>query len=262
MKNFKTLLATIIFTVALHVPVFADIDITVVMGDVYLQKTIPTGSTVENLVATMSGETGDLFVFHGDIDTPIMEDDTIYLTHLRAERRTITEDVAYEFVTTFDEYAYFGEYEVLVEGTKGVHTLDKVVFFSNGVEINRQILNRTVVTQPIDQTIRVGVKNKVSTSEGDFKYARVLTVEATAYSSEQPNLSNYTFTGERVRHGIVAVDPRYIPLGTIMYIPGYGMALAADTGGAIRGYKLDLAFETIAEAIQFGRRNITVYILE
>ena len=102
----------------------------------------------------------------------------------------------------------------------------------------------------------------VQTSTGPYVYNRSLIVEATAYSPRQPNLSNYAATGIRVTHGIIAVDPRYIPLGTRLYIPGYGHALAADTGGAIRGYKIDLAFETVAEAWAFGRQHILVYILE
>ncbi|MDD6164390.1 MAG: 3D domain-containing protein, partial [Anaerovibrio slackiae] len=60
---------------------------------------------------------------------------------------------------------------------------------------------------------------------------------------------------------IVAVDPDVIPLGTKVYIPGYGTAVAADTGGAIRGNKIDLCMESYGEAINFGRRSVEVYIL-
>jgi len=65
-----------------------------------------------------------------------------------------------------------------------------------------------------------------------------------------------------VEHGIVAVDPTVIPLGTRLYVEGYGFALAADTGSAIRGYKIDLFMEYIGDARQFGRRDVTVFILE
>ena len=59
----------------------------------------------------------------------------------------------------------------------------------------------------------------------------------------------------------MAVDPGVIPLGSRVYIPGYGVAIAADTGGAIRGQKVDLCMETYGECMNFGRRNIEVYVL-
>jgi len=71
-----------------------------------------------------------------------------------------------------------------------------------------------------------------------------------------------TRSGREVEHGIVAVDPAFIPLGTKLYVEGYGFAIAADTGGAIRGYKIDLFMEYMGDALRFGRRNITVFILE
>jgi 3D (Asp-Asp-Asp) domain-containing protein len=59
----------------------------------------------------------------------------------------------------------------------------------------------------------------------------------------------------------VAVDPTIIPLGTHLYVEGYGFALAADVGGAIKGYKIDLYYEEMEDALRFGRRDLTVYIL-
>jgi len=76
------------------------------------------------------------------------------------------------------------------------------------------------------------------------------------------NGNGITATGLRARKGIVAVDPRIIPLGTRLYIPGYGEALAADTGGWIKNYRVDLCFETLEECYGYGRRKIRVYLIE
>jgi 3D (Asp-Asp-Asp) domain-containing protein len=76
------------------------------------------------------------------------------------------------------------------------------------------------------------------------------------------NGNGITATGLRARKGIVAVDPRIIPLGTKLFIPGYGEALAADTGGWIKSYRVDLCFESLEECFRFGRRNIRVYLVE
>lgn len=87
---------------------------------------------------------------------------------------------------------------------------------------------------------------------------------ATAYYSAGGGLNGdgIAATGLRVKKGIVAVDPRVIPLGTKLYIPGYGEALAADTGGWIKGNRIDLAFDTLEECFRFGRRRIRVYLVE
>jgi 3D (Asp-Asp-Asp) domain-containing protein len=84
---------------------------------------------------------------------------------------------------------------------------------------------------------------------------------ATAYTAGCYGCSGITATGTRAGHGIVAVDPRVIPLGTHLYVPGYGKAIAGDTGGAIKGLRIDLGFDSLADAIRFGRREITVYVL-
>ena len=93
------------------------------------------------------------------------------------------------------------------------------------------------------------------------KYSKVITVEATAYSSQDPGNGNYTATGSRLKKGIVSVDPRLIPLGTRLYVEGYGYAVADDVGGAIKGHRIDLAYDSRSEALQFGRQTVKVYVL-
>lgn len=92
-------------------------------------------------------------------------------------------------------------------------------------------------------------------------YYSILSMEASAYLPGDGNGAGITATGIRATYGVAAVDPSIIPLGTRLYIPGYGEAIAADTGGAIRGYMIDLCMESYSEAMQFGRRNVTVYVL-
>ena len=91
---------------------------------------------------------------------------------------------------------------------------------------------------------------------------RSVYVEATAYSPFDPGAGTHTARGNLVRRGIIAVDPRFIPLGTRVYIPGYGEAIADDTGGAIVGNRIDIAFDTYGEAMHFGRQHLEIYILD
>ena len=85
---------------------------------------------------------------------------------------------------------------------------------------------------------------------------------ATAYSAFDPGNGNRTATGTLVRHGVIAVDPSVIPLGTRVFIPGYGEAVAEDIGHAISGNRIDVAFDTHAEALMFGRQELEIFIME
>jgi 3D (Asp-Asp-Asp) domain-containing protein len=84
---------------------------------------------------------------------------------------------------------------------------------------------------------------------------------ATAYTAGSAGGDGMTAIGRRAGYGIVAVDPRIIPLGTRLYIPGYGLAVAGDTGGDIVGNRIDLGFDSMRDAMLFGRRAIKVYRL-
>lgn len=94
-------------------------------------------------------------------------------------------------------------------------------------------------------------------------YSKALSVTATAYTG-----GGITATGTNARYGAIAVDPSVIPYGTRMYIVSddgkyiYGYATAEDCGGAIKGNKIDLYFDSYDTCIQFGRRSCTVYILD
>ena len=99
-------------------------------------------------------------------------------------------------------------------------------------------------------------------SRGEPRYSDALYMEATAYLPGDGDGSGITASGIPATYGVAAVDPAVIPLGTRLYIPGYGEAIAADTGGAIVGHKIDLCMESYGEAMQFGRQNVTVYVLD
>jgi 3D (Asp-Asp-Asp) domain-containing protein len=95
---------------------------------------------------------------------------------------------------------------------------------------------------------------------------RLLKLEATGYDPGPVNNTRgwvgTTKTGVRARFGIVAVDPTVIPLGTRVYVEGYGPGLAADIGGAIKGRKIDLCFNSSHQARAWGRRNVRVWIVD
>lgn len=94
------------------------------------------------------------------------------------------------------------------------------------------------------------------------RYTRSLTMRATAYTIHDEGNGTHTYRGNLLRKGLVAVDPSVIPLGSRLYIEGYGYAIADDIGGAIKGSKIDLAYESRSDALRFGVQNVTVYVLD
>jgi len=103
-----------------------------------------------------------------------------------------------------------------------------------------------------------------------YEYSKMIVMSATAYTADYASTGKnpgdayfgITASGTTARVGAVAVDPKVIPLGTALYIEGYGYATAEDTGGAIKGNKVDLFFDTAWEVDVFGRQQLKVYVLE
>ena len=117
------------------------------------------------------------------------------------------------------------------------------------------------IVEPAVESVPVP-ENIIDTGRGSVPYAQMYTMEATAYLPTDGSPEGLTAMGIPATYGIVAVDPDVIPLGTRVYVPGYGEALAADTGGAIYGYRIDLCMESYDAAMEFGRRDVTVFVLK
>lgn len=106
------------------------------------------------------------------------------------------------------------------------------------------------------------LRAKAHSGHDNLESARVVTVNAYAYSPQDPGMGKRTASGTPLRRGVIAVDPGYIPIGTKVYIPDYGEAVAEDIGGNIRGNTIDIAFDTHEEALCFGCQVLEIYIFD
>jgi 3D (Asp-Asp-Asp) domain-containing protein len=131
-------------------------------------------------------------------------------------------------------------------------------------EIKRELVSAKVLKKPVPEILAIGRRGHLA-SRGYFSGRRILTMQATAYTADPAenggNRSGRTAIGLKIGHGVAAVDPRYIPLGTRLFIEGYGYAVAADTGSAIKGHKIDLGCDSKSESRRIGRRKVIVHIL-
>jgi len=158
---------------------------------------------------------------------------------------------------------------LMQKGEPGLRVITRTKYIEDG-KIVRRVLADIIVRIPQPAIYHVGVFPHISSrgglrSRSNFRTNKMLTMQASAYTpyrSGGGTGSGRTANGWPAGYGLVAVDPRIIALGTILYVEGYGMAIAADTGRAIKGHKIDLCYYSRADAIRFGRRTVKVHILK
>lgn len=182
---------------------------------------------------------------------------------LRVDERVVTEKVPVPFWTkrTPDPSMDRGKTKVVSQGADGVLEKTVRVRVVDGHEAYRTLVSTRVLRSATPSIVAVGTKpplQVLSTSRGRYVYRMVHRMEATAYFGG----GRRTSARYRSGYGVVAVDPRVIPLHSKIYVEGYGKAVAGDTGGAIHGNRIDLGYTSTREAILFGRRRVRVYILE
>lgn len=248
----------------IQIGVVRAVPFTVAVGGSRRQARLPA-VTVGEALSLMSVELGPEDRAYPDLSaalTPGMQ-----ITVVRRETRTWIEHTPIPFAveTVPDPTVFKGQRVVRAPGQPGARDRTVRVEYADGRPVSVQTLAEAVVRQPMTKIVAVGTKPLIAT-QGPYAGKEIMYLEATAY---YPGPNNFgggvgprTAIGLIARHGVVAVDPSVIKLGSRVYVEGYGEAVAGDTGGAIRGSRIDLCFDTYDEAMQFGRRNIKVYILK
>ncbi len=221
--------------------------------------------TVADALAKAELTVGDADLLNHEKTAPVAKEMTITLDRVTTGEVVETESIDYETEKISTNDLYVGQSEVQQKGEKGEKKLTYSVTYVNGKETERELISEETTKEPTKKIVRVGTKVRSSfkkTASTPTNYKKVIAMTATAYSE-----GGYTASGIPAKVGVVAVDPNVIPLGTKVYVETddgkyiYGTAIAADTGGAIKGNKIDLCVHTRAEAYRFGRRTVNVYIL-
>jgi 3D (Asp-Asp-Asp) domain-containing protein len=180
-------------------------------------------------------------------------------------RHTIaTEQMAipYQVRSTVDPRTPRGIVRVVAPGRLGLRERVWRLTVADGRVVERRLVGWRVVRSPLDRVITVGTQTLVA-SRGQFIGKEYLDLVATAYAPFCcKGVDDVTALGIRAGYGVVAVDPAVIPLGSRLYVEGYGYAIAADTGSAIKGMRIDLGYDTKGQALRFGRRPVRVYIIQ
>lgn len=195
-------------------------------------------------------------------DTKLEKDMKVYVLNRKEKLHFSEVDIEPKVQYEEDFGLSFGREVVKDEGRPGkAMVISKVTKDSRGNTVTQEIGSK-VTKEPKNKIIVRGLSQSVKTPEGYKRFKKKMVVEASAYTIHDGSGTGLTSIGLVPYEGIVAVDPRVIPYYTKMYIPGYGIAMAGDTGGAIVGKKIDLFMNDWHRAIQWGRRDVEIYILE
>lgn len=197
-------------------------------------------------------------------------DDTSKVNIVRVEKVTdvVEEAVDYAIVTKKDSSLKKGTEKVIQNGQEGKVSKVYRVVMENGKEVSRELVETKTLKESQNKIVALGTKVQVaSISRGSEPVnGEEFYVNSTAYTAYCTGCSGITSTGINLRKNpdmkVIAVDPSVIPLGTKVYVEGYGHAIAGDTGSAIKGNKIDVFFPTKAEAFRWGVRKVKITILE
>ena len=237
------------------------------------------GETVEALLTRLNLSWGEDDVISLALDQDTFDGMELSISSILQVEQTYTGVVPFDQIRCTDSSLPQGETAILTEGVNGTSTCTAVVTYVNGVETERTILSEKVTSQPISEIVAVGTgtteetdrnlpiigENTITLPTGEvLTYTKIINSLATAYCDK-----GLTATGTQARVGAIAVDPRYIPYGTRMFIMSvdgeyiYGVATAEDTGSRehIVGTRIDLHYDTRYECIQFGARDCLVFVL-
>lgn len=201
----------------------------------------------------------------------VKEDMVIKVATFIEKTKTLKEEIAFETKTIENPDLAYGKTVVKTQGVNGVKETVVKETYKGDELISTEIVSEKITKQPVTQVIEKGTKqNVIKTEKGTFTFSQKMTMKSTAYTAgpestgKNPGDAGYgiTASGMKAQKGVVAVDTEVIPFGTKLYIEGYGYAVAGDTGSAIKGNKIDVFFDKYSDAIQYGVKNVNVYVLD
>ena len=196
---------------------------------------------------------------------PITAGLKVVVTRVRFETQTETQPIPFKTVFKMSREVAPGHIQSGRPGVPGILTKTYNAGFVNDHRTCRDLVSARVTQAPQDQETLAGIRVRearaLPSRSGAYQRMRCFSMVATGYSPYEGSSAGRCATGMRAGYGVVAVDPRLIPLGSKLYIEGYGYAVAGDTGGAIKGHRIDLGHTTYSEASNVGRRRVTVWLL-
>jgi uncharacterized protein YabE (DUF348 family) len=226
-----------------------------------------TSTTVADFLSQQGITLNKLDRVEPELKQTVTKDAVINVIRVEKVTDVVEEPIKYAVITKNDKNLEKGKQKVVSEGQEGLLSKSYEVVLENGKEVSRKLVSEKKMKEKQDKVVAMGTKVLVAqVSRGSSEPAgREFYVTATAYTASCNGCSGFTATGINLRANpnikVIAVDPRVIPLGTKVWVEGYGYAIAADKGSAVQGHKIDVFVPTKSEAYRWGRKRVKIKIL-
>ncbi|MBS4175783.1 DUF348 domain-containing protein [Bacillus sp. FJAT-49736] len=229
-------------------------------------KAWSTSTTVGDFLKQQGIILQDLDRTNPNTNQLVKPNEVIKVIRVKKVTDVVEEPIEFPVVTQKDASLSMGEERVLQQGQNGLVQMLYEVIIENGKEVSRSLIKKDILKESKSKIVAVGSKMTNQASRGSMETAREFYVNSTAYTTNCNGCSSRTATGINLNANpnikLIAVDPRVIPLGSKVYVEGYGYAIAGDTGGAIRGNTIDVYFSSKSDAYRWGRRSVKIRILK
>ena len=215
--------------------------------------------TVGELLADLDNNIDINYMLNGAEESdPIEAMMNISLTSITEKTVAVTKEIPFETIQRPNPKMAIGTQKVVQEGKNGVSSSISKEIYHGKELIETKFVEEKISTPAQSKIVEYGTTGIIH----GHAYTKSIKAKVTAYTPYDAGCNGITATGTTAKKGVIAVDPKVIPLGTRVYIPGYGVATAEDTGGAIKGNRVDVCYMSKNEAFSWGVRNVPVYILQ
>jgi len=238
-----------------------------VLKDAGKEKTFwTTSTTVADFLEQQGITLNKLDRVEPNLSELVKKDSKITITRVEKVTDVVEEEINYAVVTKKDSSLENGKEKVVQNGKKGKLQKKYEVILENGVVVSKKLISEEVIAEPTDKVVALGTKKVETTVYRGYEVVDEFYVEATAYTAYCTGCTGKTATGLDLRKNphlkVIAVDPKVIPYGTKVWVEGYGYAVAADTGGGMKGNRIDVFFPDKKTAYQWGRKRVKIRILK
>lgn len=226
-----------------------------------------TSTTVANFLKQQGIEIGELDRVEKSMEDVITPGDKVAVVRVEKVTDVVEESIDFAVEKKHDSSILKGKEQVVTQGKKGTTERTYEVVKENGKIVTKTLQSEKIISKPTTQVVAVGTKVVTATASRNNTAAggKEFYVTATAYTPNCNGCSGITATGVNIKSNpnmkLIAVDPKVIPLGSKVWVEGYGYAIAADTGGAIKGNKIDILVSSKSAAKQWGRKKVRIKVL-
>jgi len=228
----------------------------IVMGG-QTTEVLTTPASVADILEQAGVKPAPVDLIHPGLDNQMAAQGTIQIIKVTSKMTTLDKVLPFTVQRTTDATLEKGLQRTVNKGKNGLARQQIRITLHDGKPVKQEVVSSQTVKAPVNQMVAMGTITSVSRGQLRFNFREAIMAKSTAYTYTGRN----TATGVKPAVGLVAVDPSVIPMGSRLYIEGYGYARAADRGGSIKGNRLDVFLETYDECRRWGVRQVKVYVL-